>query len=165
MCSSDLLPCAYAAFGFDRRTPDWSWIGWMYPNQRVGVRFRFHHGATDVDDASLDVTVDLEQRRPLAPYLSPPDAQGWRTATVPLSDLNADGEPFHRFMLFNASTTLQPQFLVDDVELWTSDDLDPPVLFRIRPTDVRPDGFSLSVPADEHVQVEVTAEADRKSVV
>lgn len=141
----------WSGLGFDRGTAgpvDW------FPNQAVGVSFRFHPGAELVDDAELELTVDRGPRGALPTYLSAPDAAGWRTADVPLADLHG-GRPFHAFMLFSDSPTLRPQFYVDRVELRWRDDVRAPVLSPLLVSGLTPAEATVSWQTDELTQAEV----------
>ncbi len=147
----------YSGVGFDRRTADWSRIDWLYPNQHTEARFRFHPGNSLVDDADLDVTLDLDFRLPLSRYLGQPDARGWYDVVVPLADLNPTGDRWHRFMLFQSVPSGAPEFVIDRFQVVWRDDLHPPVVSGFGITDVGPDGATLSFATDEFARVDVTA--------
>jgi hypothetical protein len=147
----------YAGVGFDRRTANFSQIWYLYPNQHMEARFRFHHGAAAADDAQLDLTLDLDYRLPLARYLGQPDANGWYDVVVPLAELNPDGERWHRLMFFQAAALGAPEFVVDRFELVWVDDFAPPVVRGLQVTDVVADGATLAFETDEHAWVDVVA--------
>jgi hypothetical protein len=147
----------YSAFGFDRRSPNWSHIGWLYPNEQRYARFLFHKGAVIGDEASLDLTLDLNFRLPLANYLGQPDARGWYDVVVPLADLNPESDRFHRLMLFNSSPGASPEFVVDRFQVVRADDLVGPQILSVQVTDTTPDGGTLRVETDEHTRLTGTA--------
>ncbi|HMV68191.1 MAG TPA: hypothetical protein PKA64_15195, partial [Myxococcota bacterium] len=160
------MACAggYSGVGFDRRAGDWSSIHWLYPNEQRYARFLFHKGAAQGDEASLDVTLDLDFRLPLANYLGRPDARGWYDVTVPLADLNPTGAPFHRFMLFNSSPAAQPEFVIDRLQLVREDDLEAPRVLSLAVRDATPEGGTLVLTTDEHTWLSGTATGGGRAV-